>query len=414
MKKLRANYYKIITVVGILLSILWIVFVNTKPYSDFSYYNSVARQVASGGQWGDTYTSVGYSIVLGFIYKLFGSSIMVAKIFNVVLTTLSYLLLYKILKGIEKISEGRKKLIYTLFVLFPSNIFYNSLLGTEIIFTTVFLLITLVYFSELKYKYILIGILTGFNAMIKPFFLVIFFAIFLVELMSKRKLGNAIKNAVIILILSLIVVAPWCYRNTKLIGEPTFISNNGGIVLYINNNSQNKLGRWMAASDVENSIIKKQEYKASNSTQKNKMLSAAAKKWIVSHPAQFVKLGFKRLVNTYLVPDDISFTYNEAGLSSGAENILLSIYSLIKYIITIPAIIIMLILSVKVILDLIKKRKIESFKLYGLICFYMFCCTYFVTEGQGRYSFPIIFIMIYFFTFIFYRNGFFNDENLIG
>lgn len=116
-----------------------------------------------------------------------------------------------------------------------------------------------------------------------------------------------------------------------------------------------------------------------------------------------MQLGFKRLVNTYLVPDDINFTFYEAGLSNAAEYILFSIYSLIKYIVFIPAIIIMIILTIKVILDLTKKRKIEGFKLYGLICFYMFSCTYFATEGQGRYSFPITFIMIYFFTSIFYR-----------
>lgn len=404
MKLIKANYYKIITVVGIILSLLWIIFVNSQPYSDFSYYNTIAKQVANGGQWGDTYTSVGYSIVLGFIYKIFGSGIMIAKLFNIVLTTLSYVIFYKLLSYI-KISEGRKKLIYTLFVLFPSNIFYNSLLGTEILFTTIFLLITMLYFSNIKCKFVIIGILTGINIMIKPFFIIFFLAVLIAEIINRVKLTTAIKNAVIILILSLIVVMPWCYRNTKLIGSPTFVSNNGGIVLYINNNSQNKLGRWMAASDVESSVVKKPEYKRSNATEKSKMLSTAAKKWIVSHPVQFVKLGAKRLVNTYLVPDDINFTFYEAGLSTGAKSILFSIYSIIKYIIFIPAIIIMLILSVKVIGDLIKKKIVDRFTSYGLICFYMFSCTYFVTEGQGRYSFPVIFIIIYFFTYIFYRKS---------
>jgi hypothetical protein len=401
MKFFKQNYYKIITAVGILLSVLWIIFVNSKPYSDFSYYNNVANQVANGGQWGDTYTSVGYSIALGFVYKIFGSSIMVAKIFNIVLTLVSYIVFYKILVRIN-ISEGRRKLTYTLFVLFPCNIFFNSLLGTEILFTTIFLVITLIYFSDIKYKYVIIGVLTGLNAMIKPFFMVFFLAILLLEVIEKRKFVLPLKNAVIILMLSLITIAPWCYRNTKLVGETTFISNNGGIVLYINNNSQNKLGRWMAASDVKDSIVNKKEYIKANATEKNNMLSKAAKKWIIGHPGQFIELGFKRLFNTFLVPDDICFTFYGTGLSNGAQYILLAKYSLIKYIIFIPAIIMILLSSVKVILDLINKREIERFKLYGLICFYMVACTYFVTEGQGRYSFPVIFIMIYFFSGIFF------------
>ncbi|SMC23200.1 Dolichyl-phosphate-mannose-protein mannosyltransferase [Clostridium acidisoli DSM 12555] len=404
MKFFKQNYYKIVTAVAILLSILWIIFVNSKPYSDFSYYNNVAKQVANGGQWGDTYTSVGYSIVLGFVYKIFGSGIMVAKVFNLVLTFLSYVILYRLLKKMH-ISEGRKKFIYTVFVFFPNNIFYNSLLGTEILFTTILLIITLIYFSDVRYKYIIIGILTGINAMIKPFFMVFFFAIILLEVINKRKFLVPLRNGIIVLLLSLITIAPWCYRNTKLVGETTFISNNGGIVLYINNNSQNKLGRWMAASNVENSIVNKKEYIKANATEKNKMLSKAAKKWIIGHPLQFVELGFKRLVNTYLVPDDLNFTFYEAGLSDGIKNILMIIYSLIKYIVFIPAIIIIILSTVKVIIDIINKREIENFKLYGLICFYMVSCTYFITEGQGRYSFPIIFIMIYFFSRIFFRSN---------
>ena len=125
MKSFKQNYYKIVALLGIIFSLLWIIFVNTQPYSDFAYYNTIAKQVANGGQWGNTYTSVGYSIILGFVYKLFGSSLITAKLFNLVLTCLNYLIFYKLLMKLP-IKEGRRKIIYTLFVLFPSNIFYTA------------------------------------------------------------------------------------------------------------------------------------------------------------------------------------------------------------------------------------------------------------------------------------------------
>lgn len=397
MKSYKQNYYKTITILGIILSLLWIIFVKTEPYSDFAYYNSVANQVAQGGQWGDTYTSVGYSIILGFVYKIFGSSLVTAKLFNVVLTTLSYIIFYNILMKLP-IKESRRKSIYTLFVLFPSNIFYNSILATEIIFTTIFLLATLIYYSDIKYKYVLIGILVAVNSMIKPFFIVFFFAIFLVELLSKVGLLRVIKHSVVILAVSLLVLSPWVYRNTKLIGQFTFISNNGGIVLYINNNSQNNQGRWMDATKVENSIVNTEEYKNANATQKNKMLSKAAKKWIVSHPGKFIELGFKRLLNTYFVGDDITYALQGTGMNAVLQTILIVYSNLARNILFIPAIILILVSTIKVIMSLIKRKTIEAFTLYGLICFYMFTCTYFVTEGQGRYSFPVIFIALYFFS----------------
>lgn len=397
MKSFKQNYYKIVALLGIIFSLLWIIFVNTQPYSDFAYYNTIAKQVANGGQWGNTYTSVGYSIILGFVYKLFGSSLITAKLFNLVLTCLNYLIFYKLLMKLP-IKEGRRKIIYTLFVLFPSNIFYNSILGTEIIFTTIFLLVTLIYYSEIKYKYVLIGILVAVDSMIKPFFLVFFFAIFLVELLSGVKFLQVIKHAVIILAVSLLVLSPWVYRNTKLEGQFTFISNNGGIVMYINNNSQNNYGRWMAAADVENSIVNTKEYQKANMTAKNKMLSAAAKKWIISHPGRFIQLGFKRLVNTYFVGDDILYALNGAGISRYLQYIFITYANLARNILFLPAIVLMIISSVKIILNLIRRTSIESFTLYSLICFYMFTCVYFVTEGQGRYSFPVIFIALYFFS----------------
>lgn len=395
MKNNKQNYYKIVTMFGIILSLLWIIFVKTEPYSDFAYYNTIANQVANGGQWGNTYTSVGYSIVLGFVYKLFGSSIVIAKIFNVVLTLLSYLILYKLLKKLN-IKESRRKIIYTLFVLFPSNIFYNSILGTEILFTTLFLLTTLVYYSDLKYKYVVIGILVAINSMIKPFFIVFFFAVFLMELILRVKIVKIIKHSAIILIVSLLILSPWVYRNTKLMGQFTFISNNGGIVLYINNNSQNKYGRWMAAAKVENSVVNTREYEKANMTEKNKMLSTAAKKWIVSHPGEFVQLGFKRLFNTYFVGDDILYALHGAGISTALQYVLITCANLARNLLFIPAIILMIIETIKVIARIINKNPIDSFTLYGLVCFYMFTSVYFVTEGQGRYSFPVIFIALYF------------------
>lgn len=51
----------------------------------------------------------------------------------------------------------------------------------------------------------------------------------------------------------------------------------------------------------------------------------------------------------------------------------------------------------KTIYNLIAKNSLKAYDIYGLILFYMFTSVYFVTEGQPRYSFPLIFIAIYFF-----------------
>lgn len=390
------NYYRIMMILGMALCILWIFLIDTKPFSDFDYYYRLSVDIANGLPWGDTYTSVGYCMLLGGVFKLFGASLLKAKLLNLLLTFGSYLSFYAVIKRVN-LKERDRKIIFTLYVFMPNNIFYSSLVATELLFTTILIFITFIYFSDIKYKYVYIGILVGLNTLIKPFFIAYFFAIFLLELLIDKKIIASIKNSLIVLIVCAITIAPWIYRNTKLVGQFTYVSNNGGIVLYINNNSQNTMGRWMPVDQVENSIVKTEEYKRANMTQKNKMLSKAAKTWIKSHPKQFVELGFKRLFNTYFWGDDVLYSTNGSQVSDSAKAILFTITNDIRSTIFAIAITYILIYSV-VILGHIWKRKtqlLNKYTLYNVILFYMFTGVYFITEGQGRYAFPEIFIMIY-------------------
>jgi hypothetical protein len=399
---LNDNYYMYLSLMMFVLGVLWINLVNTQPYSDFDYYYTVAKNVANGLEWGNTYTAVGYSIFLGFIFKVFGSSLIVVKIVNLILVALNNILFFKILKKVN-IKEIDRKFIFALFVLFPSNLYYISLVAGELLFTFILLLATYIYFSEMKYKYVFIGILAGLNTMIKPFFIVFFFAIFLVDLIVDKKLFAAIKNCIIILIFSALVISPWIYRNTQLVGQFTYVSNNGGKVLYINNNSQNLWGRWMEASDVENSIVNTDEFKNANVTEQNKMFSDAAKEWIKSHPKEFLILGTKRIANLYFAgDDDVSYSFHGSNISNFIKYRVAAISTLIRFIIFFPAILYILFYSFIILKNIILKRfkKIDKYSLYNLVVFYMFTVIYFVTEGQGRYAFPLIFILIYYFYFV--------------
>lgn len=392
------NYYIVVTCISIIAAILWINFVNNKTFSDFLYYHQHAITIANGGLWGDTYTSMGYPIVLALIYKIFGANIFYAKVFNIFLTLIMYVFFYALIKKL-KLNEISTKIIYTIFVFWPNNITYNSLACTEILFTCILLGILIIYFSEIKNKYIYVGILTGIETMIKPFFLIFFFAIFIYELI-KIDFKKSIIHCLTVLIVSAIVISPWLYRNTKLIGQFTYVSNNDGIVLYINNNSQNKWGRWMPVDDIPNSITKTNKYKNANMTEKNHMLKSAAKKWILKHPGDFIKLGYLRLKNTYYLADDILYTTFGSNVPQGIQGKLYNYNSIIKHILLIPALLFMLFYSVYIIYCLFthRQKSLNGILTLGLIISYMFACVYFVTEGQARYSFPVMFlIIIYFF-----------------
>lgn len=214
-KEYGKSYYLIIALIGVLLSIFWCKLIKTEPFSDFKYYYELARSISQGKPWGDTYTTVGYPIVLGGIFKVFGDSLFIAKTFNLILILLNYYLAYSILNKLD-VTEKLRKVIFTIFIFFPLNIMYSSVLATEPLFTTILLLITNIYFSKIKFKYIYIGILTAMNAMIKPFFIIFFFAILIIDAIGEWNIKKAIINSLTVLIISLLCISPWIYRNTSM------------------------------------------------------------------------------------------------------------------------------------------------------------------------------------------------------
>ncbi|MHC1721203.1 MAG: hypothetical protein AB9844_11150 [Clostridiaceae bacterium] len=396
LKKYKFN--KIMLLSGFVLSVIWVMVVNAQPYTDFEYYYRTAGEVAKGLQWGDTYTAVGYPIILGFIFKIFGISLWTAKLFNLILLTVNNVLLLEILDR-TNIKDPGKKIIFAIFVLFPNNLFYSNILANEVIFTTFLFAITLIYFSNLSNKYILMGLLTAVATMIKPFFIVFFFAVFLVDLIKDKKLLPALKNSALVLLFCALALSPWIYRNTKLFGEFTYVSNNAGIVLYINNNSQNKEGKWMSAYDVENSIANTNDFIEANATQKNNMLNDAAKEWIKSHPDEFFLLGLKRLDNTFFKTEDIYYSTNGSFITEAQTYSLFDEFTRYRNLIFKPALFYIFIYSLIILKNIFQRKtqRLDRFNLYTTVVFYMFTVIYFVTEGQSRYAFPMIFIFIYYF-----------------
>ena len=400
--RIKKYYYYIVIILGLILSILWVIFIKTTPISDFNYYNKLATDIASGGFWGDTRQAIGYPITLGFVYWVFGAGIIKAKIFNLILTFTSYILFLYILKKLD-IKEFARKITFIVFVLFPNNIFYNSILAKEILMTTMLLMVTAIYLSKVKHKYIYMGIITGLITIIHASFLVYVIGIFLVELICTKKLKKTVVSSLIILLFVLLTISPLVYRNSKLMGELTYVSTNSGVVLYINNNSQNHTGGWMSSSNVKNSVVNTTAYKNGNRAVRCKIFKSAASKWIISHPERFVQLGFIRLKNTYFAGEDISWVYPGNNFSYEQEHKLQIFTQRIRNIVFVPALIYILILSIMKIIDLIKKKGNRDninykFQVYILMLFYMFSLTQFITEGQSRYFFPLIFIMVFSFV----------------
>lgn len=423
-KFLNKNFYPIIYFISIFIGLNLILWVHTQPVSDFKYYYELAEGIGNGNSFGNTYTSIGYSIILGYIFKLTGSSLIIAKVFNLFLFSLIGILIYLIIKKMH-ISERKRKILYFVFMFFPTNLEYINLVSSELLFT--FLLMLLIYtylFINLRYSWVICGAIIGLETIIKPFFIIFPMVVFVYNVITKKQFKKPVIELLVTVILVSCVISPLIYRNTIYNGEFTFVSNNGGIVLYINNNSQNRYGRWMDAQDVADSAVNKEFYVDATMTEKNKILSQEAKKWIKSHPLQFMVLGVKRLINTYFVCDDMFFVFEGTkfwvaynGLNQyflniknnfniyAFVNLISNIFSaILKLIIFLPSILLIGKVTRKYFVKIIKGEILDNNSVMFLGIFYMFTIIYFITEGQGRYSYPLNFILIYYSLEFFFKD----------
>lgn len=402
----------LLTAAGLILRLMWIVNVKSAPISDFSAYQDIAVSVFKN-EYNNFlgFQGPGYPFVLGWFYKLVGSTdIFGAKVFNLILSVLTMIIILKILIVLFQ----DKRIIFFSYagVLFmPNYIAYNSILGTETLYLFLFSLIVLLQISNKNsmVRYILLGVVTGLAALVKPY-MIIYPVIAMISFWLKNK---EVKKAIVffaaVQIACLCVIIPWTYRNYKVYKEFIPISFNDGYVMYINNNDQNK-GVWIPLTDVK---MTDETLKTINdagytydqattlfNTKLNKVFKEEAIKWIKRNPEKFTKLALIRTTRTFFGGSDDVFSWavNEKGFESllytiSARKALKQFSSYIVILLSASGIVFILRNAVPVIKAVfIKGRHIGyeiSIPVLNIAFSVMLSVVY---EGQPRYNFSLLFL----------------------
>ncbi len=139
----------------ILLRFIWILLVPTIPFSDFEVYNNFGISISE--QFPTHILSIdydgrgfGYSFVLGIIYKIFGINLFAAKLLNVFLSALTGILLYLIAEYL--FDERVARITTILYLIWPAQIMYSSVLASEHLFIFVLFLGVAIYIGAIKVK----------------------------------------------------------------------------------------------------------------------------------------------------------------------------------------------------------------------------------------------------------------------
>lgn len=422
MKKRDYIFLISIMIITTLIKVWFINNIPLTPVYDFETLYKVAVNLyngngftLSGYEWG--FQSYGYPLILSIFFRIAGSySIFTAKIFNVIISTLTLPILFLTYNKIFK----NKKITYSLFgisAFLPNMITYNNVLGTEIL--SVFLLSLLICLfvhmnaRNKKINLLLQGLVCGVLALVKPFFMAFPVVILWVLFINKKNIKDLAKKASYLLIGFLLVLIPSIIKNYRQFNEFIPISYNGGFTLFVNNNSQNSSGSWMNASKVESSDefeeeLRKVGYelKVDAKTEKEQCLrnpkaSAVFKneavRWIINNPIEFIQLGFLRIKNVFFSgANDIQLWSFEAStlnkLTTQEHRIFKIFMGIADALIFALSVSFFAVLIANVKNIFLEKTNINKSMVLWTLLF--FCAVYFVVEGQARYNFPTLFLMI--------------------
>ncbi|MCW7503755.1 hypothetical protein [Leptospira paudalimensis] len=213
--------------ISFLVRLIWVLNIDSYPTLDGYAYYSNAYSLANDGKV-DFYWPVGYSAILALFMKLGISKLFYFKLLNVIFSSLSVVIGYKIVNHYIQNSVKRILAVFLL-VFYPEFIFFNSLFWSETVF--IFLLLLSFYLLILnKIKLSAIGL--AISIFVKPIAILIPVVFCFIHFPSNQRRYFLVISYTIILIFHL----PWMGFNYQQTGKLGLVSNNGPTNLFIGNN----------------------------------------------------------------------------------------------------------------------------------------------------------------------------------
>jgi 4-amino-4-deoxy-L-arabinose transferase-like glycosyltransferase len=228
---------------GVALRVAWASEVAPTVEHDAKWYWPHAVELATEGSLSvrgqpTAYWPVGYPFVLSLVLRLFGNSLEVARFFNVACGGLSLFCLHFVTRKVTG-SRPTALLALLLYALYPADLAYTSMVLSESLFNAVMLASCALYLSELRHPWRLglVGALCGVATLIRAHGLLLPLCLSLFGAgLPWRWRRSAVTSAGIMYLALALTMSPWWYRNAQAFGHFVWLSNNGGINLYIGNN----------------------------------------------------------------------------------------------------------------------------------------------------------------------------------
>jgi len=214
----------------------WMLAVDPEPtefrVGDPYFYDLFGRSLAAGkgylNMWGAPTAQwpPGYPLVLAALFKAFGHSIGLAKLLNVALGAATCLLAYLIGKRVFSGAVGLTA-AFALAV-FPSQVFWPTLLLSETLATFLVALIAYIVLATLGSRSwklaVVLGALIGFTSLVRGETVLLAVPLAVVWAVAHRSWRTGLRYGGLTLVATGLVILPWVVRNWVVMDYPILIS----------------------------------------------------------------------------------------------------------------------------------------------------------------------------------------------
>ena len=232
----HVKWVAVIFVLASVLRIAWIAYVSTDPLesvgplgiggrSDEVFYYGSAQSLAAGDGFLNPLSGrhsallgPGYPFALASLFAVFGSHLIVAKLFNVFLGAATAVLVDVLATRIRDQRTGIVAGVLT--ALFPSQVFFSTVLMTEVFFVAlsaalvVLLLMWVVEKERLAvWQVMAVGLLVGFMSLVRVEAVLLGPAVVVLWKLSGRRWGEVLRFTPLLLVGMVLVIGPWTARN---------------------------------------------------------------------------------------------------------------------------------------------------------------------------------------------------------
>jgi 4-amino-4-deoxy-L-arabinose transferase-like glycosyltransferase len=305
------RWLTIITLAGMALRIVWALMIPVEPASDSAAYLTFARTLVDHGVYGWTaaepgaYWPVGTSAIAAATFWLLGDSFTGVVWLNLLAGLAIILLTWRL--GNLWFDRQTALLAAACVAFWPNLIFFTTILSSELWFIALTLGGLWAWARPAGWTWanlLLAGVIWGLACYVRPVILLLPVALAMTSLpLGWQAIWRASWRAAVAVVLIMVVVSPWTYRNTQLFGERVMVSTNFGPNLWMGNNPETTGGYMPLPTFVE----------GMTETERAKALDDLAKDYIRQDPAAFALRSLSKAVKLH-ARETIGVAWNEPAI----------------------------------------------------------------------------------------------------